>query len=186
MAENLSQAERRRNMKSRARAGYANAYSERFSKASLAPEAWRLRHVWGMRVPAIAKALHRSDRYIRDLLKWYRENGTGTTIVFSDPKQLKDLTEEDRALVWPRTADAFEAFYERFSGWGFPPHWKSWVEAALENRLLLLNVPPRHGKSTCMSVWFPIWLIAGNRDEQILIVSKTDRLAQKFTDEISY
>jgi hypothetical protein len=59
------------------------------------------------------------------------------------------------------------------------------VASALEHKNLLLNVPPRHAKSTIMSVWFPIWLVAKNRNEQIVIISKTDALAKKFAREIA-
>ena len=90
-----------------------------------------------------------------------------------------------RALV-RFTPDAFEAFFNRYSGRKLAPVHKEWVKIACSTRRTLINCPPRHAKSTIFSAWFPIWLIAMNRDVQILIVSQTEKLAKKFANEISY
>ena len=53
-----------------------------------------------------------------------------------------------------------------------------WVEAALRHKRLLLNVPPRHAKTTLMSKWFVIWQLACDRDTQVIIISKTTALGE--------
>jgi hypothetical protein len=98
----------------------------------------------------------------------------------------EDFGEPRTPKEWePYTAECFEKFFNRFSGRILAPHCKAWVASALAHKNLLLNVPPRHAKSTIMSVWFPIWLVAKNRNEQIVIVSKTDSLAKKFAREVA-
>lgn len=59
-------------------------------------------------------------------------------------------------------------------------HAVTWVWDAMRHIRLLLNVPPRHAKSTYMSEWLPIFLIAADRDFQVLIVSQTGDFAKKF------
>jgi len=92
--------------------------------------------------------------------------------VYSPPK-LRGQLEKRHQEMLRATPEAFEAFFNEFSGLKLPAHAKSWVASALANKRLLLNVPPRHAKSTIMAQWFPIWLIARDRDIQIIIVSQT-------------
>jgi hypothetical protein len=92
--------------------------------------------------------------------------------VYSPPK-LRGQLEKRHQEMLRATPEAFEAFFNEFSGLKLPAHAKSWVASALGNKRLLLNVPPRHAKSTIMAQWFPIWLIARDRDIQIIIVSQT-------------
>jgi len=87
-----------------------------------------------------------------------------------------------------QTADAFEAFYNEFTNerlGGLPAHAKAWVQAALSNKRLLLNVPPRHAKTTIMAIWFTIWQLACSRDTQVLIVSKTTKHGEKIARKIA-
>src|SRR6266496_5114128 len=59
-------------------------------------------------------------------------------------------------------AEDFRWFYERFSGLYFPEHWGLWVSDYFDSQKLLINCPPRHGKSKLFSVWLPIFEIARN------------------------
>lgn len=45
---------------------------------------------------------------------------------------------------------------------------------------LAVSMPPRHSKSSMVTLAFPLWLIFQNPDLNILVVSNTDDLAQKF------
>lgn len=83
------------------------------------------------------------------------------------------------------TPQAFKAFYEEFSGQDLPDHCLQWVQEFIDHRNLMLNVPPRHMKSTIFSCWVPIWLLTINRDEQIIIVSKTNALAVRWASDIA-
>lgn len=101
---------------------------------------------------------------------------------------LRDEREADGVLGEQVTAlaealeaatDAFAAFYRRFQGrYELPHHAREWVRAVLLYDRLLLNVPPRHAKTTIISVWYPVWRIAADRNIQILIISQTEKLAK--------
>lgn len=156
--------------------------------AKLAPEVQAMRDK-GMTVPQIALAVKRSERYIRRLLAYYRDNLQGGEMVVSmpDPIPPELLDEEFQEMVSEESPEAFEKFFLKFSGHPYlPEHLKEAIAAAMSNRRLLLNVPPRHAKSEVFSVWFPLWLIVKNRNVQILLVSKTADFARKFTNKISY
>lgn len=161
-----------------------NTRTTRIPKAKLAPKALALRER-GYSVPMIAKALRRSDRYIRELMRYARETGESLIVEIPDAKRIEDLDPAVQELV-RFTPDAFEAFFNRYSGRTLAPVHKEWVRIAIDTRRTLINCPPRHAKSTIFSAWFPIWLIAMNRNIQILIVSQTEKLAKKFANEISY
>jgi hypothetical protein len=96
----------------------------------------------------------------------------------------------DRSLLPERyrdyTLECFEAFFNDFSGRILPDHAKDWIRLFLKEPRLQLNVPPRHAKSTIMSVWLPMWLVALDRNEQILLMSQTEELAKKWAREIAY
>jgi len=86
------------------------------------------------------------------------------------------------------TPEAFEAFFNEFTDerlGGLPEHAKTWARAALENKLLLLNVPPRSAKTTIMAVWFSIWQFARSRNTQVIILSKTGGFGAKISRKIS-
>jgi hypothetical protein len=83
------------------------------------------------------------------------------------------------------SGDGFERFYERFSGMTLPAHCKTWVQQFCDNRNLMLNVPPRHMKSSIFSLWVPVWLLCRDRNERILLVSLTQEAAKKWVSGIS-
>jgi hypothetical protein len=136
-----------------------------------------------MTVAQIAKKLKRSERYIYMVLK-YATEGQSVVVEIPDPKSPEDLDPEVRELIEP-TPDAFEGFFNRYSGRTLSPLHKEWVTQALSAHRVLINCPPRHAKSTIFSVWLPIWLICMDRNVQILICSETVTLARKFSNEIS-
>jgi hypothetical protein len=95
---------------------------------------------------------------------------------FASPEQKKELDPEFQEMM-PFTADAFRAFFEYFSGYHLSGFGYEMVENFVKHRNLMVNVPPRHAKSFIMAVWVPMWLLARDRNEQIIVVSKTNHLA---------
>lgn len=84
------------------------------------------------------------------------------------------------------TIEAFEQFFLAFSPHDyFPKHARSWVEAFLRERNLLLNVPPGHAKSEFFMIWVPTWLICRDRNVQILMVSNSAEDAATWALEVS-
>jgi hypothetical protein len=159
--------------------------STRMPKAALAKQAAALRSA-GYSTSLIAQELGKSQRYIFDLLKHANQLGYDT-MVYTIPdvlphSQLKD----DQKKMIEESADGFERFFNAYSGRTLQPVHKDWVHVALSTKRTLINCPPRHAKSTIFSVWFPLWLVARDRNIQILICSQTDKLAKKFTNEIAY
>lgn len=154
-------------------------------KAALAKDALAYREQ-GFSTREIAEKMKVSQRYVFTLLKYARENGLEAMIVvIPDHIKEEDLDDAQKAMVKP-TSDAFELFFNAYSGRTLAPVHKGWVEKALSTRRTLINCPPRHAKSTIFSVWFPLWLLARDRNLQILICSQTDKIAKKFTNEIAY
>src|SRR5574343_391848 len=49
-----------------------------------------------------------------------------------------------------------------------------------EIRRLIINMPPRHGKSMLTSQFFPAWYLGRNPDKRLVIVSKSGDLAGEF------
>ena len=47
-------------------------------------------------------------------------------------------------------------------------------------KVLLIYVPPRHGKSELCSIGFPAWYLGKNPDKEIITVSYSAELAQDF------
>lgn len=157
---------------------------QRAPKAKMAPQVAALR-AKGMTVKEIAKKINRSERATYDILRWGNQNGTSLIIEIPDPKSYEDLDLAVMECV-KFTVEGFEKFFNRYSGRKLQPIHKQWVKDALENPRVLINCPPRHAKSTIFTVWVPLWLICINRDVQILVCSQTEKLAKKFTNEISY
>jgi hypothetical protein len=159
--------------------------SSHMPKAKLAKEAAALR-AKGYSTKLIAEMLNKSQRYVFELLKHANELGYDTMVyTIGDHIPSEELPQEQKEMI-EETADGFEKFFNKYSGRTLQPVHKEWVEVALSTRRTLINCPPRHAKSTIFSVWFPLWLVAKDRNIQILICSQTDKLAKKFTNEIAY
>jgi hypothetical protein len=154
-------------------------------KAKLAAKALGLRDE-GLTTAEIARKLQVSQRYVFMLLN-HAVAAEEAAMVYTipDARSEEELPEECKEML-PLTPDAFEKFFNRYSGRVLQAVHKRWVGVALESNRTLINCPPRHAKSTIFSVWFPLWLIARDRNIQILICSQTDKLAKKFTNEIAW
>lgn len=139
----------------------------------------------GYSAAEIAEKLGVSDRTVKRYRAESKRDGTGFVYEVPEPKPDEALHPDIQALRRFHP-DAFERFFNRYSGRILAPHSRKFVEMALGQEQVLINVPPRHAKSTIFSVWLPIWLIARSRDVQILLLSKTQSLALKFLREIAY
>lgn len=128
----------------------------------------------GYSLSDIAKGLGLTPRRIREIKAYGLERSD------TDPS-LHPLTASppEELLEW--NSESFIAFFEKYSGYEeLLPHCRPWVEAFFEHRNLVLNVPPRHAKSTILSLWLPVWLICRDRNVQIILVSKTSVLAKQW------
>lgn len=172
-----AQAEAGRRARNRAQ---AKAGSARIPDTVWAPEIELLVNK-GYSTPMIAKAVKLSERRVRELKSVVTSGGT---IIVPDYVPEHKLPPEIQEML-EFTADAFEKFYERFSGYTLPPHAKEWVRQFCENRNLMLNVPPRHMKSSIFSLWIPVWLLCRDRNERILLVSLTKESAKKWVSGIA-
>jgi hypothetical protein len=120
-----------------------------------------------------------SRKKIAQHFKVYGGPGTDHAIAYiinrQAPKEVTGPADVDERHKWMLrwSVDSFVAFVKEFGPWEVAPHQRSWVEAFLRERNLLLNVPPGHGKSEIFMVWVPIWLICRDRNVQILEVSNS-------------
>jgi len=55
-----------------------------------------------------------------------------------------------------------------------------WVKALQEHKRLVIFSPVEHGKSTIMSLLYPLWRLGLNPELRIVIISDTDRQAMKY------
>jgi len=125
-----------------------------------------------------------SMRYLRRIKRAGRMDGSATVKVEPSAVAKEKLAPEYQAMLeW--TPEAFISFYNRFCDKPMPDHCRDWVQAAFDSELLLLNVPPRHNKSTLFSVWWTVWNLVRNRDHQTLIVSLTDTLSSRWVGYIA-
>jgi len=136
----------------------------------------------GWRISWIAYAVSLSAHRVSEILRIARQRRRN---LLEAPVFVDELSALDRACL-EFTPAGFKLFFERFSGRKLQHHQEEWVQLFIDHRNLMLNVPPRHGKSTIFSVWIPTWLLCINRNEQILVISKTRQLAQKFCREIEF
>lgn len=149
----------------------------------------------GYSAAKIAEKLGVSERTVKRYRAQGKRDGTGMVYELPEPKSNEDLHPDVQALTRFHP-DAFEAFFNRYSDYKYErgerkgersplqAHSKRFLELALGQEQVVINVPPRHAKSAIFSVWLPIWLIARSRDVQILLLSKTQSLALKFLREI--
>jgi len=121
----------------------------------------------------IAEAISLSDRRIQQIRAAGRMNWSGQ---FAPAKSKKAIPPEFLPMM-EFTADAFKLFFEYFTGLVLSDFAYEMVEEFIKHRNTMVNVPPRHAKSTIMAVWVPIWLLTIDRNEQIIIVSKAQPLA---------
>lgn len=134
----------------------------------------------GYTASEIAKALGLTPRTVHTLRKEARYHEDLRLTLENDA--VKKGPEHMR----PETPEAFEAFFNAYSGMVLQPHSKKFVKAAMGHEQVLINVPVRHAKSEIFSVWLPIWYIARDRDIQILLISQSQPQAMKFSRKIAY
>jgi hypothetical protein len=133
----------------------------------------------------IAEAVQLDESRVREIFRDASLDGKSLVHIVREPVKLIELDPRYQAMM-EFTGEAFQAFCEEFSEYDtMPQHQRLWAQAFIDNPNVMLNVPPRHGKSWVFSIWLPIWLLCRNRDEQILIVSKTGSLATRFVREIA-
>lgn len=58
-------------------------------------------------------------------------------------------------------------------------HQKLWIETVESNDMSLILVPPEHAKTMTMSIEYPTWRIAKDRDVRIISISKSQAMARK-------
>lgn len=158
----------------------ARAGSARITDSAWAPEIDHLTEL-GLTGAQIAGALNLSTRRVREIKQYANEGGT----VYVPDHVPHDSLPPDVQPMMEFTADGFKLFYERFSGYTLPDHCYDWVHQFCTNRNLMLNVPPRHMKSSIFSLWVPIWLLCRDRNERILLVSLTKESAKKWVAGIA-
>lgn len=202
MNQNTVRSQRRRITQATGKQG-----SRFLDRKQLALEVHKLT-VQGYSAREIAKIIDRSERYVRELRAEARDDLAQLGIENPDPKLYQELPDEFKQMVEPywvyqehqatcfdgceldedlveNVVRGYASFFNRFSGRILPEHAREWVAAAFTHRRVLLNVPPRHAKSTVMSVWLPIYLVCCDRNVQVLIVSQTGEFAIKFCREIA-
>lgn len=53
-----------------------------------------------------------------------------------------------------------------------------------ETKRLVINIPPRHGKTSLGSIYMPAWIIAHDPSTKIMVVTNNDKLAEYITYHI--
>ncbi len=158
------------------------AGSGRITDVAWWPEVEWLRNL-GLTQQQIGTALHLSPRRIRQIIQTAHQDGV--VIVRPDARQVASLDERYQKMC-EFSAEGFKRFFDEFSGHILPSHAEDWIGQFVSYRNLMLNVPPGHAKTTVFSVWLPIWLLARDRDEQILLISMTWPFARDNAAEIAY
>ncbi len=73
-------------------------------------------------------------------------------------------------------------------GFQNPAHIQRWYKLLerAEIRYFLLLAPRYHAKTTCISVNYPVWLLTRDSATRIIIVSKTQSVAESFLKEVKW
>lgn len=125
-----------------------------------------------------------SMRWLREVKRAGRMDGLARVKV--EPTAVaRDKLDEQYQQMLEYTPEAFIAFYNRFNNQPLPAHCEEWIRAVFAHKLLLLNVPPRHNKSTLFAVWWVVWNIVRDRDQQALVLSLTDTLSRRWVGYIA-
>lgn len=132
----------------------------------------------------IATALQLDSSRVREIFRYGNNEGSALVRIDKAPVTIEELPAEIQPMM-EFTGRGFKLFYEWATGQALPDHCWQWVQEFCDHRNLMLNVPPRHMKSTIFSLWVPIWLLCRNRDEQIILVSKSGDLAIRWASDIA-
>lgn len=176
----------RRSLRDRGRIARRRA-QERAGSGRITASAWWPEVEWlrnlGYTHDDIAWALSLTSRRIRQIVETAE---TGGVVVVRPEARPRDQLEPEYQRMLDFSSDGFKRFFDEFSGHTLPAHAEDWVGQFCEYRNLMLNVPPGHIKTTVFSVWLPMWLLARDRDEQILLISMTWPFARDNANEIAY
>lgn len=81
-----------------------------------------------------------------------------------------------------------------FTTMTYPEYQVTWYHRVLAKKLemlyrgdfhrLIVNMPPRHGKSELTTRRFPAWVLGKNPDERIISCAHTDKLARRFNRDV--
>jgi hypothetical protein len=110
--------------------------------------------------------------------------------------KLRSLTARGEVGGPTEEVPPFDIFSEKYLGVQVFPHQRHWIDL-LESRtptdvhpsiiyepgdkdLLIVNTPPEHAKSTTITVNYAVYRICQNPNIRIMVVSKTQAMAQKF------
>lgn len=126
----------------------------------------------------LAKVLGRSPTLVRKYLPEAQAS-------LVDDKPTAKATSDEMELMRTFTVEGFECFYNRYSGNVLAGLHRGWVEAFINNRATLLACPPKHAKSHIAAIWIPLWLIARDRDTQVMVVSQSATLADNWIREVA-
>ncbi len=176
-------------LKKRGQRAKARALARSPHERTIRPQDWypelRVMLDDGLDKDQVSKATGLTTRRVNQILAGVDLPAALENQLLGTAKEWDALEPQHRAMM-PFTAEAFELFFNAFAEYptGLSPLHKSWVHEFCTSENLLLNVPPRHAKSTIFSVWVPIWLLARNRNEQVLLVSAGVKLAQIFCYQI--
>jgi hypothetical protein len=138
----------------------------------------------------ISRALHVGERTIRTDVQVLRD-AKKRIVVYEGPRQLQELDPVHRAML-EDTEEAFCAFYEFAVGKKIPSYWlrtdltedgKSLLGLLLGPEDTMVNIPPRHAKSTVIAVYCA-WRICRDRNIHIIWGSKTEQAAKKWGREV--
>ena len=136
----------------------------------------------GLQMEEMSYALQRSARYLRMV----KADHEATVKPVASVTQGRTLRPGDDGYAETRfTVDGFTAFFNRYSGKTLPAHALPWIRAFVEERNVILNVPPRHAKSVIFSIWVPVWLVCIDRNVQVLLISETKEFAKGWATEIA-
>ena len=69
-------------------------------------------------------------------------------------------------------------------GYSLPEHQQEMYETIVRHQNTLMLEPRDHGKSTCVTLVYPVWRILKNKSVRILIVSKSGTQVKKFVGQI--
>lgn len=106
-------------------------------------------------------------------------------------KQLVSMLNKlDREDIENMTLDLYEFYYNfialRYKDYVDAPHIKELADLLMnlylndESKHLCVSIPPRHSKSSIMTIAFPLWLIFHDPDMHILIVNAEATLSENF------
>lgn len=73
----------------------------------------------------------------------------------------------------------FITFRQECFGHETYPHQRAWLRAVEQNDLNIILVPPEHAKTMTMSIEYPTWRIAKDRNVRIIAVSKSQVYSRK-------